>query len=360
MKIAIAGGGVAGLFTAWYLRQAGQEVHLFEKDECGKACSWDAAGMLAPVNELEFQELPLLKAGVASRRLYDGLEKDLGDIGLDRSGTLEVGLTADDRGYLRRLFEFQRTHGLDVEWLEGASIQEHEPYASRHLPFAIWSPEDIQVDNRKLVENLAKENLARGVNIFEKEEFEGWEVKENGEVDVRTEHRKESYDALVLACGVASFSGADLPFSIYPVRGEMVSLNQPSEPFLKKTIRVRNQTLGSAYVVPKEGRLLCGSTSEEQGFDARNTAGGLLDILRKCYAAVPGIYELPVQETWAGLRPATLNRLPIIDQEAGRPIFHLNGLYRHGILLGPLAGKAMAKLILEGKRLPETASFRIS
>ena len=105
MKIGIVGGGVAGLFTAWYLRKAGQEVHLFEKGECGRGCSWDAAGMLAPVNELEFQELPLLRAGVASRNSYLEVERELGDIGLDRSGTLEVGLTQDEEGYLRRLYE---------------------------------------------------------------------------------------------------------------------------------------------------------------------------------------------------------------------------------------------------------------
>ncbi len=62
MKIGIIGGGVAGLFSAWYLSKAGQEVILWDKGECGHGCSWDAAGMLAPINELEFQELPLLRA----------------------------------------------------------------------------------------------------------------------------------------------------------------------------------------------------------------------------------------------------------------------------------------------------------
>lgn len=359
MKIGIVGGGVAGLFTAWHLGKAGEEVHLFEQGRIGQGCSWDAAGMLAPVNELEFQELALLRAGVASREIYKAIGPDLGDIGLEEAGTLEIGLSKDDEGYLRRLFDFQQSNGLPVKWLRSHEVQDYEPFASRNIPFAIWSPEDIQVDNRKLIPQLAKENLAMGMQLFEQEEVVSWNINESGKVELRTKARTETFDALVVAVGTGKIEGLKLPYAIYPVRGEMLSLLPPEGDFLQKTIRIRNKTLGNAYVVPKAGRILCGSTSEEQGRAAWNTAGGLLDILRKCYAAVPGIYELQVAEQWAGLRPSTLSRQPIIDREPDRPIYHINGLYRHGILLSPLAGKAIATLMLENHRLPEIEEFRI-
>lgn len=359
MKIGIVGGGIAGLFTAWFLSRAGEEVILFDKGECGHGCSWDAAGMLAPVNELEFQELELLRAGVASRQLYLEIEKELGDIGLVKSGTLEVGLTADDESYLKRLYAFQKEQGLPVEWLTGEALRQRESFLSRKLPCGIWSPEDIQVDNRKLVEKLAKENLAMGVSIHDNELVESAHFNEIKKVVASTGKGDYDVDALVVATGTGTIPGLKSPFKVYPVRGEMLALEAPEFPFLEKTVRIRNKVFGNAYVVPKEGRILCGSTSEEQGSDPVNTAGGLLDILRKCYAAVPGIYELSVVETWAGLRPSTLSRQPVLDREKDRPIYHLNGLYRHGILLGPLLGKAMAQLIVKGDRMPEVDGFRL-
>ncbi len=366
MKIGIIGGGVAGLFAAYHLVRAGQDVTLFESEKCGRGCSWNAAGMLAPINELEFQELPLLRAGMASRNLYGYLEKDLGDIGLKRNGTLEVALVPDDEGYLRRLFEFQVEQGLPVEWIPGHKIQEYDSFLNRNLPCAIWSPADWQVDNRKLVERLIAYLKENGSTIREDEKVILWKVREDEDgksdrelVELVTDRGTCIVNRLVVAAGLGKFKHNSLPYKIYPVRGEMISLEVPRLPFLEKTVRIKNSALGNAYIVPKAGRILIGSTSEEKGFDASNTVGGMLDILRKCYAAVPGLYELSVRELWAGLRPSTLNRLPVCDREGGSPVYHLNGLYRHGILLSPLLGKAMSELILNGIRLPEIDSFRI-
>ena len=84
----------------------------------------------------------------------------------------------------------------------------------------------------------------------------------------------------------------------------------------------------------------------------------MLDILRKCYAVLPSLYELEFEEAASGLRPSTLDRMPVLDQQPGTPVFYLNGLYRHGILLGPLMGKSAAGLMIQGTRLPETQSFQ--
>ncbi len=313
---------------------------------------------------------------MASRSLYTELESELGDIGLLRAGTLEVALVPDDEGYLRRLYQFQLEQGLPVEWVPGHRLQEYESFVNRNLPCAIWSPEDVQVDNRKLVSRLVEELTKRGVVIRENEEVVSWRVKgdsmanedlgsatmkpgHSGAVTVKTVKTDAQVDALVVATGTGAFPNQDIPYKIYPVRGEMISLTVPDYPFLQKTVRIRTKVLGNAYIVPKRDRILMGSTSEEKGLDASTTAGGMLDILRKCYAAVPGIYELNVQETWAGLRPSTLSRLPVCDQEGQLPIFHVNGLYRHGILMSPLLGKGITELILQGKRLPEIEPFRI-
>lgn len=354
--IAVIGAGVAGLFTAWYLMRSGASVTVFDKGQPGQGCTSKAAGMLAPINELEFQELELLHAGLASRKLYDEVEQLLGPIGLVRTGTIETGLTADDSGYLKRLFEFQVEQQLPVEWLTGAQLREREPFLSAGLQAGIWSPQDVQVDQLLLVDKLVADLRARGC-VFQllTEVLSAESI--NGQMEVKWGGGSLRCDKVVFATGVQQ--GGRLPFRVYPVRGEMISLQPPASPFLTHTVRIRSKVLGPAYIVPKADRILIGSTSEEKGFESLNTAGGLLDILRKVYAAVPGLYELPVKETWSGLRPATLSRMPVIDREGQHNIYHVNGLFRHGILLGPLAGKAAAELILHGIRMKEIESFRM-
>ena len=356
MKIAVIGGGVAGLFTAWYLAQAGVEVTLYEKDKVGKGTTWWAAGMLAPINELEFTELELLRAGLKSRELYEEVGKALGDIGLERAGTLEVALNQDDTLNLRRLFDFQKAQGLQVEWLSGAAARELEPMLAHHIPNAIWSPNDIQVDNRKLVAALEHALRIMKVEILENAAVQRVYTHEGQAVETASDTR--IFDKVVWATGVAGVPDKKTPFALYPVRGELVELKPPAFPFLKKTVRIWNKVLGRAYIVPKSDRIVIGATSEEKGMNRTNTAGGLLDILRKGYAAVPGIYELEVKQVNAGLRPATLSRHPVIDQEPGTEVYHVNGLYRHGILLGPLAGSAAAQLMLKGTRMPEIENFK--
>lgn len=363
MKIAIVGAGSAGLFSAWYLSQMAPdwEIVVFDKAEPGKGTTWKAAGMLAPVHELEFQELDLLHAGQASRKLYlEEVAPQLGDIGLKTTGTLQIGLSQDDAGYLKRQFEFQQSQGLDVEWLNGEAVQEIEPFISRHISQAIFSKEDTQVDNHLLVERLLKALKKAKVKIKANSEVNDWAVTEKDKVVVIVNGEHVIFDKVLITAGIPSKAiRSKLPYKIYPVRGEMLSLEAISDQAPHTIVRIFSKVLGNAYVVPKEGRILCGSTSEEQGFDMHNTAGGMLDILRKCYAAVPSIYEMKVQEIWAGLRPSTLNRLPILDQEGEKPIFHLNGLYRHGILLGPIMGKSAALLMTGKQRLPETKAFII-
>ena len=355
MKVAIIGGGIAGLFTAWYLVKQGVEVTIFEKEKVGQGTTWWAAGMLAPINELEFNELELLRAGVKSREMYATVAEELGEVGLDPSGTLEVALTQDDVGYLRRLYEYQKEQGLQVEWLSGGEACKLEPYLASHIPNAIWSSRDIQVDNRKLVHALATDLKRRGVEIREKTPVD--RLIDLPELALWAENRRFAYDKIVVTTGVWPWEGGELPYRVYPVRGELVILDPPRSGFLKKTVRIWNKVLGRAYIVPKSDRIVLGATSEEKGFEQTNTAGGLLDILRKAYAAVPGIYELNVKQVQAAFRPSTLNRQPILDKEPNREVYHLNGLYRHGVLLGPLVGKAMADLVLTGKKSPEVQPF---
>ena len=97
------------------------------------------------------------------------------------------------------------------------------------------------------------------------------------------------------------------------------------------------------YLVPREnGELVVGATSEELGWDTTVTAGGVYELLRDAHELVPGITELPLTETRAGLRPGSPDNAPLLGPTA-LPGLHLaTGHYRNGVLLTPVTGDVLA------------------
>lgn len=347
-KIIIIGGGIAGLSAALHLFQADFDVSIIDKNTCGSGASRVAAGMLAPMNELEFTEVDMLSIGLESRRQYDAWEALLGDIGIQRSGTLEVAATADDVPYLKRLYDFQCKQGLQVEWVEGGQIQEIEPAISSDIRAAIYAREDIQVDNRLLCAKIKSYLILNGVQITEHEQFDDWVLNAQG-LCIRTQKGVYDSDLLLLCTGAWQsqlMQAGELP-DIIPVKGEMLMLQHNAEFNLKHVVRIRNRTHGNGYIVPKQNGIVVGASSEYQGFHDGIKMGNIMDIMRRAWQVVPGLYELNILETYTGFRPAAQHHRPVIGKVSHAPVFYLNGLYRHGILLGPWAGNEIRNVILQ-------------
>ncbi len=97
------------------------------------------------------------------------------------------------------------------------------------------------------------------------------------------------------------------------------------------------------YLVPRgDGRLIVGATVEERGFDTAVTAGGVHELLREAYRALPEVAELELEEATAGLRPGTPDNAPLIGPGAIDGLFLATGHYRNGILLAPATAEAIA------------------
>lgn len=349
-EVLIVGGGIAGLSSAWWLLKRGYPVRILEAETCGSGSSRVAAGMLAPVHELEFTELPILQAGLDSINIYKEWEQQWGDIGLHKTGTLEVASGPEDVPYLKRQFEFQQQQGLDVYWLDNRDLLLKEPLLSPQVPCGIFAPGDWQIENRFLLPLLQEKITEAGGIIQEHTRFKEWNREHNRVKAVTGAGEIYEFEPwrLVMATG-SQVPEMDGHPRIVPVKGEMAAFEK-SEAFpLRHTIRIRNRRLGNGYVVPKKQTILAGSTSEHRAWEEHNTMGGILDIFRKCYQVLPGMYDLVIQEIYSGFRPASDDHLPQIGRVGSEPVFYLNGLYRHGILLGPWAGKQLAQLVHDSK-----------
>ncbi|CAM5724974.1 Glycine oxidase OS=Streptomyces albaduncus OX=68172 GN=FHS32_003393 PE=4 SV=1 [Streptomyces griseoloalbus] len=109
------------------------------------------------------------------------------------------------------------------------------------------------------------------------------------------------------------------------------------------------------YLVPREsGELVIGATSEELGWDTTVTAGGVYQLLRDAHELVPGLTELPLTETTAGLRPGSPDNAPLLGPTGLDGLLLATGHHRNGVLLTPVTGDAMARVLTTGE-LPDEA-----
>ncbi len=147
--------------------------------------------------------------------------------------------------------------------------------------------------------------------------------------------------------------------AIRPVKGQVLRLRVPEQyaPFLSRNVRavVRGQHL---YLVPRaDGELVVGATTEEQGHDTTVTAGGVYELLRDAHELVPGITELPLVETGAGLRPGSPDNAPLLGPTALPGLAAATGHYRNGVLLTPVTADLLADYLATGEVPPLAADF---
>jgi glycine oxidase len=112
------------------------------------------------------------------------------------------------------------------------------------------------------------------------------------------------------------------------------------------------------YCVPREdGRIVVGATEEELGFDTTVTAEGVHDLLRDAIDLCPGLAELELIETSAGLRPGTPDNAPVVGAVGLDGLIVATGHFRHGILLTPITADAVTDLIAGREAPVELAPF---
>lgn len=357
-RIAIIGGGVCGLGIGWRLAAAGCRVDVFDRDEPGQAASWAAAGMLAARAEVEPGEETLLDLNLTAQEIWPGFAAELEaasgmSVDYRDEGTMIVALTRDDAEALRFTYDLQKRLDLDVDWLSGIDARQRESFLSPNVTAGIFSPGDHQVDNRKLVTALQRAFEAAGGTVHPRTTIKAVDIAQDkmrgvvaaaeGEADIH-----HGADVVVLAAGAWSRDIEGLPTDlrppVRPVKGQMLSLRMDVDaPLLRHVVWAPG-----VYLVPRnDGTLIIGATVEEKGFDSDLTAGGVLDLLRDTWEALPGITELSVDEMWVGHRPTSRDDAPILGPTAVDGLVMATGHHRNGILLTPVTANAVSRYILE-------------
>jgi glycine oxidase len=351
--VVIIGAGVVGLGIAWRLAPRAT-VTLFDRGKAGAGATHAAAGMLAACCEAEPGEEALVALGRESQARWPAFAEELArfsgvDVELRREGTLVLALTADDQATIGHHLEFQRKLDLPLEWLSATATRAKEPRLAGKIAGALFSPQDHQVDNRKLAQALRIAAEAAGATIMEHRPVKDIVAQGGRAKGVLLEDGTTvAADIVVLAAGARSRTIGGLPPDrrppVRPVKGQMFSLRMDAAaPLLTHVLWAPG-----VYLVPRrDGRLIVGATVEEKGFDDTITAGGMLTLLEAAWRAVPAIEELPIEEIWVGHRPGSRDDAPILGPGPLDSLFYATGHHRNGILLAPVTADAMARLILD-------------
>jgi glycine oxidase len=364
--VLVVGGGIIGLAVAWRARSRGMSVTVLERGECGQATSRIAAGMLAPVMEVEFGETGrrVLELGLRSGELWPAFATELTqaagvEVELMSAGAMFIARDEDEARELERQFAFRESLGLRVQRLRASEARRLEPALAPTVRLALAAPDDRSVDPRVVLAALRRACESTGVRVREhapvaRVELDGTGGRASG---VRLEDgERVGAGALVLATGPWSGELAGLPEAarvpVRPVKGQILRLRDPAGPGLvRRAVRFEG-----GYVLPRaDGRYVLGGTVEERGFDLAPTAGAAYEMLRVARELVPGISELEIEELSVGLRPGTPDNAPAIGPGALEGLMWATGHYRNGILLAPLT----ADIVTEALANPVAAQLPV-
>jgi glycine oxidase len=326
--VAIIGDGVIGLSTALELAAAGATCCIIGASQPGAASS-AAAGLLAPaVGHLEPKVRPFF---VGSLDLYPEF--------LDPLRAFDPSLSLL-RGLIEILGENpERSAGVPSKTLSPDDVRTLEPSVSAPRG-ALLHIRDAAIDNVRLVAALrraiARQQRVRLVTVGPADA-----VGAPGGIAAVFLRNGERIEArrVVIAAGAwsAQLRGLPRPLPVSPLKGQMLALSS--------TV-LHHPVMGDdVYLVPREGEIVVGATTEQAGFDVSTTPSAIGGLRAAAANLCPALAAAQLIREWAGSRPATPDMLPILGPDPDAPwLLYACGHSKNGILLAPATARVMASL----------------
>ena len=342
----VAGGGIIGASIALELAETGLKVGLYDAREPGREASWASGGMISPAPENPGM-IPFMPMSLASVALYpEFIRKVEGltgkDVGYRQSGAVDVLLEGDVQEEVSTVIALQHGVGLKAEAWNAERTRQMEPAITEDVKAAIFRPEEASLDTRVFTDAVLEAAKRKGVQVFAGNGAKAlWKDGKRCKGLILEKGQAEAKWTIVAAgCFSARIEGAAPYAPVFPAKGQMIGLRCES-------VEIRRILwLEHKYLVPRSnGRIIAGSTIERTGFDHDVTAGGIRLILQEVMKMVPGLEQARIEETWAGLRPDSLDHLPIIGPTDVEGLLIATGHFRSGILLAPVTARLIREWV---------------
>ena len=343
--VLVVGGGVVGIACARALAIAGASVELLDDGTRPGASTGASAGILAPFADVK-QDDPVLTLKIRGRDMYRELVPELrSETGIDArlwtGGILHLAFTQVEVDESLAAIAWQRQQSLVTDWLDPEDVQQRAPGISRKALGALLAAEDGALDPIALLQALRVSASRAGVHIVEGQRVQSLVRNNDVITGVLTSSGSQSAGAVVIAAGCWSgrIAGLPRPLTVEPIRGQMLALDWPAgEP-------TSIAFCHSGYVVRRGDEALVGATMEFAGFEPSVTADGLAQLTAAAAQLYPALAGRPVRRSWAGLRPGSPDRNPLVGQDPTvEGLWYATGHGRNGVLLAAVTAEIIVDL----------------
>ncbi len=384
--VVVIGGGIVGTSVAYHMAKAGlKKVVVLER---GALCSGTSSHCAATLQIQTKTPGPKLALAQESLALYAGLGEELGcvlpprdcDLEIQKEGGIIVAFTEEEERFLKHKADDLRGQGVNIAYLAPDDLRAVQPNISPNVLGGLWCPDDWITNPFRVTYGFARAAQRLGVEVREGTEVRGIRTDGRKVVGVETGTGALATGLVVNAAGVwspevAQMVGLSLP--VAPRRGQMVV----TEPMHKL---VRGVALAASYLLSKKmpstddggaaallggavffqslsGNIIAGSTREFVGMNWNTTLAGIREVVRQVSAVIPAVAQANVIRTFAGLRPAAPDGLPIIDRHPDLDGFILaTGHEGDGVSLAPITGHKVAGIVTGRILWEDLAPFSLS
>lgn len=328
-EVTIMGAGIFGLCIAWSCLKKGAFVRVIDPNGVGTKASGGLVGALAPHIPERWKEKHIFQfeSLIMAREYWGEIEKISGSkSGYGRFGRLQP---IDKEAGL--ILARSRIEGAKTYWKDRAQWN-----VVRADDFGDWSPKSAtgwliqDTLSARIHPRMATLALAKAIQKL------GGEILRQGTPKGR----------VVWATGVAGLEELSNAFGRDMGSGEkgqglIVKFEADGMPQLFTNF---------VHVVPHfDGTVAIGSTSERY-FDNSISTDELLEVVyEKAMAGVPVLQGAQIIKRWAGVRPRSFTRAPLLGRHPLFPEqFIANGGFKIGLGIAPKVGQVMADLVIDG------------
>jgi sarcosine oxidase subunit beta len=349
--IIIIGGGVMGASTAYHLASRGHHnVLLLEKDDFfGQGATGRCAGGV----RYQFGTEVNIRLSLHSLPMLERFKDEIGqEIDYRKIGYLFLLTNPDEVTIFKHNVDLQNSLGAKTQWMSGDKIREWLPMM--HLEDVLagsFNPRDGLVDPNSVVMGYIGAAQRLGVKAFTSLPVSGIQVRSGKIIGVETTQQKIFSPIVVDATGpwsgaTGQMAGIDVP--VTPIRRQWLTTS--AIPELPTDFPFVIDFAQSLYFHPEGPGLLTGMSNpnETPGYDQNIDQQWELIHLEAAVNRLPLLERVGLSSHLAGLYEVTPDAHPIFGKTPLEGYYLVTGFSGHGFMHGPIAGKLMAEIILDG------------
>lgn len=350
--IVIIGGGVMGASTLYHLAARGvTRVLLLEKEDF---FGTGATGRCAGGVRYQFGTEINVRLSQASLPMLERFEAEIGQaIDYRKTGYLFLLTNEADVATFRHNVAMQHRLGVPTEWLSGDEIRRRLPLMRLDDVLAgTFYGEDGLVDPNGVVMGYIGAAQRLGAQAVTGTPATGLQVANGRIAAVNTPAGAIAAPVVINTAGpwaglVSAMAGVELP--IIPLRRQMFTTTAlpqipPDFPFVIDFAQ-------SLYFHREGDGLLIGMSNphEQPGFDQRVDEDWELVNMETAVTRLPLLDQAGLVSRWAGLYEVTPDAHPIFGATPVSGFYVCGGFSGHGFMHGPIAGKLMSEIVLDGQ-----------